>query len=635
MRLRWPLVVLFTLAGPLLHGVAAAAQEDGLRIDDVNDDDYPYVEVTVTVPAQLEDFRLPKEAFAVTEDGQDRPRPTLGNTPDDEEPVPPRAVLVIDVSGSMRADITDARDAAERFVQSLPRDSEVAILTFGDDVDVVLDFTADVEQMRTTIQDIAVDEQASTALYDGVIRAADLLPTRADTPTSIIVLSDGGDRASTATRAEAVRRLRQRDATVWAVGLETGESDPETLDALAGDSGDVLTADATDLDGIYQNLASDLSRRYLLRYESTASGRTDIGVAVNHATVRSNDTTIIDIDGTPAPADDRANPVAPPQVFTVALPALGTTTAYTAGVITIALGSLLLWLVVLAPRPPRTRERLLPNHTSRARPRLSGLAEWTTDMAERNLRDRKLGRRIDRQLEGAGLDLRAGEVVVIVVSLMVVAFAVGTAASGVPLGVLLAALPPLATRVVLSMRRDRRRAAFADQLTDVLQLISGTLRAGYGLLQGIDAVGRDAEEPAAGEFRRVLIEHRLGRDLNDALQTCAVRMDNADFAWVVQAIGIHRDVGGDLARILDNIIATVRERGEVHRQVRAMSAEGRMSALVLTGLPIAVLVAIQIISPEYFGDMLTRPVGWLMLAVSAVLLLTGAVWIRRMVRIRY
>jgi tight adherence protein B len=619
----------------LLPGVAGA-QNDGLTIDGVNDDDDPEIEVVVTVPAALEDFRLPKEAFAITENGEPRPQPRLGNAPDTGPSEPPRVVLAIDVSGSMSEPIGSARAAAESFVRSLPPRSEVAVVTFGQTVDVALDFTPDVERARTAIRGITVaDRQAETALYDGVIRAAELLPPGADATSSIVLLSDGKDTISDITKDEAVRRLRRREAVLWAVDLVGSERDPEALRALAGDTGEVLPAeDAGELDGIYRGLASDLKRRYLLRFESEASGSTDIGVSVDHAGHRAHASTTVEITGTPAGAADAPAPVAPPTVHTVTLPVLGTTAAYVVGLAAVAIGSLLFWLLVLAPRS-RTRERLLADQAHRERPRMSSIAAWTTEVAERSLRDRKLGRGLDRYLEGAGLDFRPGEVAVIVVSGMVVAFALGMVAAGPLLGVLLAAMPPIITRLVLSIRRDRRHAAFSEQLTDVMQLLGGSLRAGYGLMQGIDAIARDAEEPSAGEFRRILIEHRLGRDLNDAMLSCAERMDNDDFKWVVQAIAIHRDVGGNLARVLDNITTTVRDRGEVHRQVRTLSAEGRMSAYVLTGLPLIVLIGLRILNPDYMDALTGRPIGWILLAVSSLLLLTGVVWIRRLARIRY
>jgi len=148
-------------------------------------------------------------------------------------------------------------------------------------------------------------------------------------------------------------------------------------------------------------------------------------------------------------------------------------------------------------------------------------------------------------------------------------------------------------------------------------------------------VSRDADEPAATEFRRILIEHRLGRDLNEAMANCAERMDNADFSWVVQAIGIHREIGGDLARVLDNIVATIRDRATVHRQVRTLSAEGRMSARVLTSLPLLVIVGLQFTTPDYLTPMLTDPLGLLLIGVAATLIMVGLLVIRRMTKMRY
>jgi tight adherence protein B len=629
-------VVLLVALVSMVHG-AAIAQTDDLTIDDVNDDDYPFVEVTITVPGSLEDVRLFKEAFAVTENGGPPQRPMLGNRPEEPDTAPPRAVLAIDISGSMLRPIDRALDAADAFVLSLPQDSEVALVTFGDAVEVVQPFTSDLEQVRSSIRGIVVDPAAETALYDGVSEAADLLATGDDARTSIILLSDGGDTVSDTTEREAIDRLRDRDATLWAVGLEGSEFDPAALDALAGETGRVLSAEnADELDGIYRELASDLSRRYVLRFESESTGDTALGVHVEYQEVRASSSITADIDGARAAAPDQSPSVATPDIFTVTPGPLGTTTAYVTGLVAVTVGSLVIWLLLLGPRSSRTRERLMYDAAgNRNRPRLSTLAEWTTDLAERSLRNRTLGERLDRYLEGAGLDLRPGEVTVIIVSAMVVSYTLGAVLGGALLGLLLAVMPPLVTRLVLSVRRDRRQAAFSEQLTDILQLISGSLRAGHGLLQGIDAVARDAEEPAASEFRRILIEHRLGRELSTAMQSCAERMSNADFAWVVQAIGIHHDVGGDLSRVLDNVIATVRDRGDVHRQVRALSAEARLSAWVLTGLPFAVLIGIRVMNPDYMNELFTRPVGWIMLAAAALLMLIGTLWIRAIMRVRY
>jgi tight adherence protein B len=181
---------------------------------------------------------------------------------------------------------------------------------------------------------------------------------------------------------------------------------------------------------------------------------------------------------------------------------------------------------------------------------------------------------------------------------------------------------------------DRRRTAFADALPDNLQLLTGTLRSGYGLLQALDTLAREAPEPAGGEFRRVLLEVRVGRDPGDALRALAVRMQSEDFEWVIGAIEINREVGGDLATIMDNVAETIRERQRLHRQMRALTAEGRISGYVLTALPVLLALALIVLNPEYIGRLGSGP-GLVMVGVGVVMLTVGWIWIRRLCRIEF
>ncbi len=135
-------------------------------------------------------------------------------------------------------------------------------------------------------------------------------------------------------------------------------------------------------------------------------------------------------------------------------------------------------------------------------------------------------------------------------------------------------------------------------MPDTLQLLTSTLRSGYGLLQALDSVAQEAAEPARTEFRRVLLEIRVGRDLSAALRALSDRMRSQDFAWVVGAIEINREIGGDLAAVLDSTAETIRERQRVHRQVRALTAEGRLSGYILTALPVVVALAMRVHQPE-------------------------------------
>ena len=141
----------------------------------------------------------------------------------------------------------------------------------------------------------------------------------------------------------------------------------------------------------------------------------------------------------------------------------------------------------------------------------------------------------------------------------------------------------LGVRVYVRRTKAKRQAAFADQLPDVLQLVTTALRSGYGLTQALESVAEEAEEPARSEFAHVLVESRLGRDLSDSMRALAQRMESKDLEWVVSAIDINRDTGGNLSEILHTVGATIRERRRMARQVRTLTAEGRLSARILTG----------------------------------------------------
>ena len=133
-------------------------------------------------------------------------------------------------------------------------------------------------------------------------------------------------------------------------------------------------------------------------------------------------------------------------------------------------------------------------------------------------------------------------------------------------------------RFWLKRKASKRQAAFADQLPDALQLLAGGIRAGFGLMQAIDNVAGELPAPAGEEFQRVKVETHLGRDTNEALRAMALRVGSQDFEWVVEAIEINREVGGDLGEILDSVGGTIRDRNRLRRRIKSLSAEGRVSA---------------------------------------------------------
>jgi len=261
----------------------------------------------------------------------------------------------------------------------------------------------------------------------------------------------------------------------------------------------------------------------------------------------------------------------------------------------------------------------------------SAAVGWTTQL----LRSSNVERGLAERLDLAGIARKPAEWALLgVCAGFVAAAALALATGNVLIGILGGALIGwLGMRLYVSLRIGRRRAAFGEQLPDVLQLIAGSLQSGFSLPQAVDAVVREGTQPSAGEFSRALAEARVGADLEDAMRRVADRMDSTDLRWTVMAIRIQREVGGNLAEVLRTTVGTMRERAFLRRQVGALSAEGRLSAYILIALPIAIGAWFFYSAPGYMRPLYTTLVGLLMLVGSGVLVVIGALWMRKLIRI--
>ena len=238
-------------------------------------------------------------------------------------------------------------------------------------------------------------------------------------------------------------------------------------------------------------------------------------------------------------------------------------------------------------------------------------------------------------LEAAGIAMALSDVVLLAALAAIATAAAGFLVGGLLLAVAALVVVPLGARMLVWFKAGRRRAAFADQLDDSLQLMASSLRAGHSLLRAVDAVSQDAAAPTSEEFARIVNETRVGRDLNDALDEVAARMRSDDFTWVAQAIAIHREVGGNLAEVLDAVGHTIRERNGIRRQVKALSAEGKLSAIVLMALPFGIVAFIQASKPDYLAKFTESTAGYIMIAVSVVMLTIGGLWLKKTVAIKF
>lgn len=258
------------------------------------------------------------------------------------------------------------------------------------------------------------------------------------------------------------------------------------------------------------------------------------------------------------------------------------------------------------------------------------------DMGDRVMKDRKSTSKTLALIQRADLPFRAGEWLVLRVIAIIVGAAIGMvlAGQGTFIGLVIGGVVGLFLMPLgLRFKAARRARKFEAQLPQILLLISTSLRSGFGLPQSLDAVARDAAEPAGKEFSRALAETRIGTDISDALERVAVRMESKSMGWTVMSIRIQREVGGNLAETLRTTANTLRERESLHRQVATLSAEGRLSAYILVAMPIGIFVYMTRINYEYVSLLWTTTVGLFMSIGGLMSLGVGILWMRKVVKI--
>ncbi len=256
--------------------------------------------------------------------------------------------------------------------------------------------------------------------------------------------------------------------------------------------------------------------------------------------------------------------------------------------------------------------------------------EFSEGLAERQ----GMLQRAEGMLERADLPLRAGEAFTAYAGIVLAALVVGLVFGGslIAAGVF-ALIGMIAPPAVINFLAARRKKAFMAQLPDTLQLLSSTLKAGYSFMQGVEAVSQEIEDPMGGELRRIVTEAQLGRPLEDAMDSSAERMDSPDFGWAVMAVKIQREVGGNLSELLMTVAETMTERERLRRDVAALTAEGKMSAIVLGALPILLGMAMWAMNPKYINTLFEETLGKILLGSSIVAALIGFAWMKKIINI--
>lgn len=239
---------------------------------------------------------------------------------------------------------------------------------------------------------------------------------------------------------------------------------------------------------------------------------------------------------------------------------------------------------------------------------------------------------LEEKLDKANLPVRPAEALFLYIVGVVVVTVLVMLVNPI-VAIVVAVLAAAGPWVALNFLGERRTTAFTSQLPDMLQLLATTLRSGFSLLQGLDTVARQLPEPTGEEMRQVVAEARLGRPVIQSLDDVAKRVHSDDFDWVVTAVAIQREVGGNLAELLDTVAATMQERERIRREVKTLTAEGRIGAIILSILPAAIGLFVYSVNPSYIQPMWHSIIGKIALIGSVGLMGVGMLWLRKIVRI--
>ena len=552
------------------------------------------------------------------------------------------AILAVDVSDSMHAGgkFTEAKRAAQVFLASAPADLYVGIVTFAGKVTVAQQPSLDRGASKRVVNGLSLSY--GTFLYDGLKQA--VASSGNVGQRSVIVLSDGRDTSHT--RLAAVTPgIKKAGVKVDVVALAQSASDKALLAPLstAGGGAVISANDPRGLGRVFADEAKTLAKQIQVTATSpSGASEGTLGVAVTAGSQSYADAAFVRLSG----SKPKSAPVRTPRLSAAAAGLTLSPRLMMAGLAALGLGVLVIMVGLFGGfgKPKESLESRIDAYTQKGQGKRAGatpqapqgVAAQAVGIANKALQaNRGFESRLGDRLEAAAVALKPAEWllvhagIAIGLAALVYALTGGSIVMGL-VGLLGGAFLPW---VWLGLKRSRRLRAFSSQLAGCLQLLAGSLKAGLSLAQALDTVVREGQEPLSGEFRRALVETRLGVPIEDALESIGERMESGDFQWTVMAIRIQREVGGNLAELLLNVAGTLREREYLRRQVKALSAEGRFSSYILLALPPGIMLYMMTTNPGYLSPLIHTTIGYVMLAVMVLLMVLGATMMKKIVKV--
>jgi tight adherence protein B len=645
---RIQVAIVLVLAGVIGAGPVAAQDaepEPAIRISTLNIDRYPAVTMVIDGVNMVEP--IDPGLITITENGEPVPSERIQEIAQIGDSITPTGVvLVIDASMSMEGEpLEEAKAAALAFVeQKRPQDS-VAVIAFGREKEVQ-PFTRDEDELRRFIEAIEVLGN-QTPLYDAVFDAAALFDLEPDVDANAIVLSDGAntDRTTTHTLDEAIAAAQGVGMTIYSIGLQGTQFAEEPLRQMAEQTGGAYFAatDPDELVGLFEGIGSVLDNRVVARFTASEADHAEVAFGATYDDELSASQTVL-VPGfliTTVPAPTTTTVITPSTYRkTSTLPASPDVLKILVAVAIFAIVSM--FVLILAwgrENEERLGGRLSFYGTSEARSAERGgilsrlpIFRHLSAQAEAVAQRRGLTGALNSALDAANILLRPGEAIAAAIGLAAVAGGlVAVLMKSFLWGGMVFLVAALIVFALVERAGRQERARFEQQLPDTLTLMATSLRAGYSLVQAVESVAGESPNPTGREFGRAVAESRLGRPVVQSLQGIADRMNSEDFRWTVMAIEIQREVGGNLSEVLQTVSDTMVARNRLRGEVKAITAEGRISAVVLVLIPVALFSFLLVANPNYLRPLLTNPIGVAALLVAGLLLVVGIFWLRRLV----
>jgi tight adherence protein B len=445
---------------------------------------------------------------------------------------------------------------------------------------------------------------------------------------SVVVLSDGADAGSHGTPAEVIEAARRTQTRVFGFGLRSGSYDGSALTHLAQRTGGrYADSGRRELTQLFAALSRRFDREFVVSYRSLAPASARVGVRIQVAGIPGAATAAYTAPALPAVARarDSSRPTSASGIdlwVVVALAAL--------------LAGAAVFLVVRSGRP--TVAARIADFTT---PELAFAADALTAQgiaadAELSARPRRVPSRrwaaFAEDVDVAGFETSPERIAVWTAAGTVLA-AAAALALGNPVLALLALPAPVVARMVVSARAGAARRKFEAQLADNLQIVASAMRAGQTFAGALAVAVEDASEPAKRELYRSVVDERLGVPLDEAIGRVARRMRNEELDYVGLVATLQRETGGSTAEVLDRITQTIRERAELRRLVRGLTAQGRLGGGVVTAIPPALAAVFAVTQPGYFDPLLHNAFGVMCLGLGVAMLTVGWISIRKIVDI--